>query len=339
MSVISETFTKSDKNNLPKRKVFINEVSKRSDHPPESIESIEDESFDTINLPKLPVKGLKALLWSLASLFLFTVFWNIFELAFSIFAFHWFFGFIFTGFILFIGGTLVRVLWQLFFYQSDIRSLERLRQLAEKMKNSKKTIYKRLFLDELKNFYRGKPQEKKLLATIVSVNDYADDCETIEHLELFFFQPLDQFALDHIRSVSKQTGIAVALSQWIWVDLVIAFYRKLVLIADIAKIYGMRPTLKNQYTIIKWIWSDLAFLNVTDLTMSDALTSIGVSSIPNMLSSSLTQGFGSLVITSRIGSIALMLTRPIPLNKKPKFDWQKALKKLIESIGIKLTKS
>ena len=204
MSVISETFTKSDKNNLPKRKVFINEVSKRSDHPPESIESIEDESFDTKNLPKLPVKGLKALLWSLASLFLFTVFWNIFELAFSIFAFHWFFGFIFTGFILFIGGTLVRVLWQLFFYQSDIRSLERLRQLAEKMKNSKKTIYKRLFLDELKNFYRGKPQEKKLLATIVSVNDYADDCETIEHLELFFFSAVGPVCFRSY-SISKQT--------------------------------------------------------------------------------------------------------------------------------------
>ena len=71
-------------------------------------------------------------------------------------------------------------------------------------------------------------------------------------------------------------------------------------------------------------WSDLVFLGATDLKMSDALTSIGVSSVPSMIASSLTQGFGSLVMTSKVGYIAMMLSRPVPLDEKPQFDMKKS---------------
>ena len=297
---------------IPKKEEILNEV-------PEAITEKERlphvSEYSGINLEVLPLRGLKSFLYSFASLLMVFTAWEVLTIVKRALEIHWLLASAFLALVVVVTGLGFSVLWR---YMSDRENLEAL-ELIQKQASSLSDVddfgRAKEFLNELKIFYADKPQDVYLQKCIEQLPNYSNDREVIDHIERVFLQPLDKEALRRVSDFSLQTGLAVVVSPWASLDMLLSLWRSVKMIDEVAQVYGVRPSLLNRYQLLKRVVHQLAFVAVSEVVIDQLMEEFGSSTLTGVASVKLGQGLGAGIYTARIGISAMKVGRPITFSK------------------------
>lgn len=302
-----------------KAKIFIPDENEELDQVPESITSGDSlphiSDYSSISLKALPLKGIKSFVCGLGLLLFLLLCWEVFTLVKSALEIHWILASAFIALIVTVLLLGVRSLWS---YFSDYNNHEQLAALqADALKLSINTDMgnAQALIDDVKTFYHGKPQAVYLQRALDSLPDYSNDREVVAHIDNVFLQPLDEEALRRISNHSLQSGLAVALSPWASLDMLLALWRSLKMIDSIAEVYGTRPSLLNRYRLLKSVIHQLAFVAVSDFMIDNLIEESARASLIGATGTRLGQGLGAGVYSVKIGIAAMSVSRPIEFTE------------------------
>ncbi|MGB0467317.1 MAG: TIGR01620 family protein [Pontibacterium sp.] len=264
--------------------------------------------------PELGFKPLKGLKWflGLSLVYVLVLFaYTTYDLLLQALNFHWVVGGLF---ILILSFLLVSGLITLAAWLSDkdrLSGLKRLQHQAGHFREVQSYGHVKAYLKDLGGFYAGKPQASVFAEAVESLPDYADDKEAIAHLETHFVNQMDQAAYQQVSRFSVQTGLAVALSPWGAMDMLLTLWRNSKMIEEVSKIYGVRPGYANRLKILMAVLNNMAFAAVSQM-VADHLAKVSASGLMPGALDKVSQGMGSALITVRIGILTINACRPVP---------------------------
>jgi len=305
--------------------------TEKQDNPPQSIVTGErlpnliDYSY--LKLEAIPVRGLKRLAWSIGILILSLIVWDVYDTIAAAMSFHWL-----AAFSLVALSILVVVLGliTLYKYRKDRRkqnAYKTIKMLAERCVSASSNAADQRLIEELKSFYAGKPQQVLLDQCLSSLPDYALGHEVVTHINEVFLKPLDTEALKRVSRFSYQTGLTVALSPWVAVDMVLSLWRNIKMIDEIGQVYGVRPSMVNRLSMLKSIVGHLALTGAGELATDHILDEVGGASLASIFSVRLSQGLGVGLYSAKIGLATIAVSRPMGfIENKPEL---KSLAKLL----------
>ena len=291
------------------------------DNSQEIPESVSSDDAQTVSMnPSLALKPLRFLrrtVTGLLSLLLVLIAWQSIELLLLLSEIHWLLGAVFVVILLVLSGLAGRAFLEVFRYRKDFRDIEGLRESAEAMRQIRSTGQGKAWLQRLQKLYRGKPQQEPLGQALTSLPDYADDAETIQHIDSHLLQELDQQALATITRHSRQAALMVALSPIAMVDMLLAAWRALRMIDEICQIYGLRPSLPARTRLLKMVLEQIAMAGAAEL-ISGQLAEFASNKVMGMVSAQAASGLGVGLYSARIGVQVMDLCRPVPFSKEQK---------------------
>ena len=307
----------------------------QQDSPPKSIvmgERLPSQmDYSYLQLEAMPIRGLKRLAWSIGLLILSLVVWDVYDTIATAMSVHWLAAFsIATLSILVVVVSLIT----LYKYRKDSRrhnGYKTIRKSAERCRSVSSNTADQHLVAELKSFYVGKPQQVLLDQCLSSLPDYALGHEVVSHINDVFLKPLDEEALKRVSRFSAQTGLAVALSPWVAVDMAFSLWRNIKMIDEIGQLYGLRPSLINRITMLKSIIGHLALSGAGELAADQILDEVGGASLASHFSVRLSQGLGVGLYSAKIGLATIAVLRPIEfLENKP--DLKSLTRLIIEQV-------
>ncbi|QEP44237.1 DUF697 domain-containing protein [Ectothiorhodospiraceae bacterium BW-2] len=211
----------------------------------------------------------------------------------------------------------------------ELQQLQQLRATATELRQSRGYGEATAYLKRLDSFYHGKPHYSYWQTTLAEMPDYNNNVETINHLSGHYLAELDRRALKRINSYSRQVGVAVALSPLALFDVLIALWRSLVMVDEVAQIYGVRPSAVGRYRLGKMMLGYLLFTSITEL-LGDFWEEAVSNQLLGTLSPKLMQGASVGLYTLIIGMRAMELMRPIPFNDEDRPKVGSLFKRLVE---------
>lgn len=151
----------------------------------------------------------------------------------------------------------------------------------------------------------------------VVLNDSHHDRDVCHLYSTQVLKEIDQQAHRLVAKRSKETALLVMISQIALLDSLLTLWRNLVLIQDIARLYGGRPSFFASFSLFGAVLQNLIYADVSE-TVADSLTEILGGSVLSMLSAQAMQGLGSGVMTARVGLYAMQACRPLPFQEGEK---------------------
>lgn len=167
---------------------------------------------------------------------------------------------------------------------------------------------------QLTQFYDGMPQATLWAEAIRTVPDSANDNEIVQHLERSFVAKLDQQVIEKISASASRNGVMIALSPWPLLDGILCFSNCMKMMAEIAQVYGLRPSLSMRFQLMRRILSALMLSSGTESLM-DNLIEEGSLATLSSVSLRAGQGIGVGVYTARLGCFAMVACRPFPFDQ------------------------
>jgi putative membrane protein len=194
------------------------------------------------------------------------------------------------------------------------------------------------YVNKITQLYVQRPDVKPRLDRFyVIVNDSHHDGDVCHLYSTQVLKEIDQQAHRLVAKRSKETALLVMISQIALLDSVLTLWRNLVLIQDIAKLYGGRPSFLGSLSLFGAVLQNLIYADVSEM-MADSMAEILGGSMLSMLSAQAVQGVGSGVMTARVGLYAMQACRPLPFaeDEKPRLkdirrEIVASLKKTFES--------
>lgn len=293
-----------------------------------------DQSLPLLSDPSLSLKPLRFLgraAKGILALMAILATWQTVEFLYFLSQTHWslaaVFGLLVAGLI----GLLGKAAWEYFGYQKDFRGVEQLQTNAKGILKARSCGQAKHWLAKLSALYRNKPHQPLLEKALSTLPDYADDAETLQHLDQQLFRSLDEQAIARISRHSQQTAILVAISPLALLDIVLSGWRCLKMLDEICQIYGLRPSLSARMRLLKMTLTQMALAGSTDL-MTDQLADLASSKLISTISTQAAAGVGIGFYTARIGIQAMELCRPVPFAEGHRPGMGKMLKGIINSI-------
>lgn len=212
-----------------------------------------------------------------------------------------------------------------------------LEQLRGEMRQALEDPARRLaldWLDRLQGVYRGTPRAAEL-ATAISGLDASHSAEEVaRRLNQQFYQPLDSRARQLIRRESSSTGLLVATSPWITLDLLLVLWRNLRMMQKVAQIYGLPAGQLSRWRLARQVLRNIALAGGTELAIG-ALSESLLSGLFEKLAARVGQGMGVGLYSARLGHFTLDLCRAVPLPDRSGFaeDNQGILQSIRQRLG------
>jgi len=279
----------------------------------EVLPSVTD--YTKIKLDALPIRGLKQ--FAVAILLALLVYAGVEIRATVIQAMqiHWTLAVIFCGFVSVAVGAGFYLLWQLFGHHADEKQIEALRSMADDIRLQHSCGVAITLCNQLDTYYHNKPQNIPWQRCKKSMPDYNDDREALAHVEHMFLRHLDAEAQRRISSHSTQIGIAVAVSPWASVDMLLSFWRNLQMIIDVAQVYGIRPSLRNRLKLMRSVLHHMAVSGASEVVISELVKEVGGREALGILSARVAQGLGVGIYSAKIGIAVMHVCRPVVFEK------------------------
>ena len=296
-------------------KNFKPDKTEQQTFPPQSIvmgerlPNLMDYSY--LKLEALPIRGLKTLAMGMGALLLSLVIWDVYDTIVEVMSLHWLAGFC----ILLLSITVVLIALVTFYkYRIDRRkqnAYRNIRKLAKRCQSVKSNTADQNLIAELKSFYADKPHQALLDQCLSSLPDYKLGHEVITHIDDVFLKPLDAEALKRVTSFSYKTGLTVALSPWVALDMALSLWSNIKMIDEIGQIYGVRPSLVNRVSMFKSIIGHLALTGASEFASDQIVDQLGGTSLASLFSVRLSQGIGVGLYSAKIGLATIAVSRPI----------------------------
>ncbi len=198
---------------------------------------------------------------------------------------------------------------------SELNELLQIRAAADRLRHNSGYGEADALMKRLDRFYRDKPHYASWQAVVAAIPDYHNSRETVNYLTQHWIEDLDRRALKRVNAISQQVGVLVALSPLAVLDLLIAFWRSLRMIDEVAQIYGVTPSTLGRWRMVKMMVNYLLFTSVTQI-LGDYWHELFSNQLLGALSPRLTQGATVGLYTLVIGLKAMELMRPVPFTEE-----------------------
>jgi|GEM_PF-911761 len=164
-------------------------------------------------------------------------------------------------------------------------------------------------------------------ALTATLTDAEDDRTLLTRADRLVLEPLDRIANRRILAAGRTTALTTALSPSTILDLGLVAWRALVLVRELAELYGGRPGVAGGWRIGRHVLAALFGAGVAEATQSTLAETLG-GGLAGAISSRLGQGVMNGLLTVRIGVAAMQVCRPLPLpaDRRPRLrrlimDW------------------
>ena len=144
-----------------------------------------------------------------------------------------------------------------------------------------------------------------------NVRDDHSDGERLVLLERHVIAPLDKRAYRLVLEGSRDIGLLTALSPLGLLDGLLVIWRNLVMIRQIARLYGLAMGPTASLSLLRRCLRNAAIAGIADVVSHATIEHVGAS-ITAMLSARAGQGAGNALLAARLGIEAIRQARPLP---------------------------
>lgn len=174
------------------------------------------------------------------------------------------------------------------------------------------------YVNHIAQFYLHRPDLKTALERFyVILNDSHQDRDVCHLFSTQVMKEIDQQAYTIVSQRAKETALLVMISQVAFIDTVLTLWRNVRMIRDIATLYGTRPGALGTLSLTTSVLQNLVYADVSGM-VADATAEMLGGSVISMMSSQITQGLGSGILTARLGIQTMQACRPLPFTPEEK---------------------
>jgi putative membrane protein len=148
-----------------------------------------------------------------------------------------------------------------------------------------------------------------------SVADTHTDADVIHLFGRMVLRPLDQQAYAIITRASRDAAVGVAVSPVAALDTVIALWRSLRMIREIAQVYGFRPGFAGTLLLARRLLLTAGLTATTDVIGNLWAEHLG-GKLAGIISAKLGEGVFAAIRVARLGLITMEMCRPLPFLKE-----------------------
>ncbi|GAA6130119.1 YcjF family protein [Halopseudomonas sabulinigri] len=195
--------------------------------------------------------------------------------------------------------------------------LSDLEQLRSEMQAALRDPRQRLaldWLDRLAGVYAGTPLAARLQAACADLDAAHEADEVCRRLNLQFYQGIDQQARQIVRNEAVGTGVLVASSPWVSVDLLLVVWRNIRMMQRVAVCYGLPIGRLSRWRLARHVLRNIALAGGTEMAMGAFSDSL-LSGLLEKLAARVGQGMGIGLYSARLGHFTLDLCRAVPLSE------------------------
>jgi len=195
--------------------------------------------------------------------------------------------------------------------------LSELEQLRSEMQAGLRDPRQRLavdWLDRLAEVYADTPLAPRLRAVCGDLDAAHEAEEVSRRLNVQFYQAIDQQARQIVRNESIGTGVLVASSPWVSVDLLLVVWRNIRMMQRVAVCYGLPIGRVSRWRLARHVLRNIALAGGTEMAMGAFSDSL-LSGLLEKLAARIGQGMGIGLYSARLGHFTLDLCRAVPLSE------------------------
>lgn len=201
-----------------------------------------------------------------------------------------------------------------------MRRVDRLRSLADGLRDAPDLAAVTRFTQMLTRFYRGRQDLRWALAEVSDQTAQLLDGDAArDALERTLLSPLDKQAEDAILHSSRQVAVTTAIVPLALADVVVALAANLRMIRRIAEIYGGRAGGFGSWRLARAVAAHLVATGAVAIG-DDLIGSVAGGSVLSKLSRRFGEGLVNGALTARVGVAAMEVCRPMPFDavQKPR---------------------
>lgn len=171
------------------------------------------------------------------------------------------------------------------------------------------------WLERLQGLYADTPLAYRLTNACKDLDVSHDAEEISRRLNLLFYQPLDLQARQMLKRDAIGTGLLVATSPWMTVDMLLVVWRNIRMMQRIAICFGLPITQLSSWRLARHVLRNIALAGGTEMAIG-ALSDSLLSGVLEKLAARVGQGVGVGLYSARLGHFTLDLCRAVPLPNR-----------------------
>ncbi|RMA81277.1 YcjF family protein [Umboniibacter marinipuniceus] len=158
------------------------------------------------------------------------------------------------------------------------------------------------------------PDMQRMLSKVATeAGDYSDSREFVLAVDKALAKDQDQRAQKLIADTAKKSALAIGISPFATLDMILVFWHSLRLVDGIAKIYGLKPNGRVRYQLAQKMLRNTFSMGATEIGLQSLLPELGLG-MGSQLLGRVGQGIAAGVLMSRLGLEALRGVRPVPFH-------------------------
>ena len=171
------------------------------------------------------------------------------------------------------------------------------------------------WLDRLQALHENTPLAGRLRAACADLDQSHSAEEIRRRLNQQFYQPLDTVARRMLQRDAVGTGLLVATSPWVTVDILLVIWRNMRLMRRIAICYGLPISQLSSWRLARHVLRNIALAGGTEVAIG-ALGDSLLSGVLEKVAARVGQGVGVGLYSARLGHFTLDLCRAVPLQDR-----------------------
>ncbi|MEQ3695663.1 MAG: YcjF family protein [Pseudomonadales bacterium] len=226
------------------------------------------------------------------------------------------FGVAITGLIAGLVGAAGFRLWRWRLAGKQLSNYETLRTDAERALVQRSVKLKNGWHKDAKRYFNNPDMQLMLTKVSTEAGDYGDSREFILAVDRALTIDQDKQAQKLIAETAKKSALAVGISPFATLDMILVFWHSLRLVDGIAKIYGLQPNGRVRYQLAQKMLRNTFSVGASEIGLQTILPELGLG-MGSQLLGRVGQGIGAGILMSRLGLEALNAVRPVPFHDSP----------------------
>lgn len=171
------------------------------------------------------------------------------------------------------------------------------------------------WLDRLQALYADTPLASRINSACADLDLSHSADEISRRLNQQFYQALDTQARRLLQREAVGTGLLVATSPWVAVDILLVIWRNMRMMRRIAVCYGLPISQLSSWRLARHVLRNIALAGGTEAAIG-ALSDSLLSGVLEKLAARVGQGVGVGLYSARLGHFTLDLCRAVPLQDR-----------------------
>lgn len=212
-------------------------------------------------------------------------------------------------------GTGLKAWWDIRRQRARLTDMEQLRLEMQAALADPRERLALDWLDRLQGLYQDTPLAARLHAACTDLDQSHSAEEVTRRLNQQFYQPLDTQARRLLQRDTVGTGLLVATSPWVTVDILLVVWRNLRMMQRIAVCYGLPISQLSSWRLARHVLRNIALAGGTEAAIG-ALSDNLLAGMLEKLAARVGQGVGVGLYSARLGHFTLDLCRAVPLQDR-----------------------